>query len=187
MPTGGLHPLSGWFLGPVLVLVDFLHSRRRSYYLFFTTCKVYPKQRGKLPWITADCGKTSSQEAPGAIFSGPKALHLRGSVRGRQSGTLQPSLLADGDPTVGWKASRARESRRPEPWRSSSPSRPPCSSSTRAELDCGSLGRCACRWPRRLRRRPGERNQRPFESRTEVVRRIKPRIVARYDRESENE
>ena len=39
----------------------------------------------------------------------------------------------------------------------------------------------------RLRRRPGERNQRPFESRTEGVRRIVPPIIARYDGKSENE
>ena len=63
--------------------VDFIHSRRRSYYLFFTTCSlllvrstrnseglsqestrnseelsqgVYPKQRGKLARITQACG-----------------------------------------------------------------------------------------------------------------------------------
>ena len=39
----------------------------------------------------------------------------------------------------------------------------------------------------RLRRRPRERNQRPFESRTEVVRRIVPPIIARYDGKSENQ
>ena len=39
----------------------------------------------------------------------------------------------------------------------------------------------------RLRRKPGERNERPFEDRAEGVRRIKPRIIARYDRKSENE
>ena len=38
-----------------------------------------------------------------------------------------------------------------------------------------------------LRRRPGERNQRPFEGRTELTRRIRPRIIARYDGNSENE
>ncbi len=32
-----------------------------------------------------------------------------------------------------------------------------------------------------LRRRPGERNQRPSEGLTQVVRRIKPRAIARYD------
>ena len=38
----------------------------------------------------------------------------------------------------------------------------------------------------RVRRRPGARNQRPFEGRIEVVDRIKPRIIARYSGKSEN-
>ena len=38
-----------------------------------------------------------------------------------------------------------------------------------------------------LRRRPRERNQRLFEGHSEVVHRIVPRIIARYDRKSENE
>ena len=39
----------------------------------------------------------------------------------------------------------------------------------------------------RLRRRPGERNQRPSEGCAEIVRRVKPHIIARYDGNSENE
>ena len=37
----------------------------------------------------------------------------------------------------------------------------------------------------RLRRRTGERNQRPFQGHTEVGRRLKPRIIARYDGKGE--
>ena len=39
----------------------------------------------------------------------------------------------------------------------------------------------------RLRRRPGERNQRLFPDHTEVVRHIKPRIIAQYDGNRENQ
>ena len=39
----------------------------------------------------------------------------------------------------------------------------------------------------RLRRRPGERNQRPSEGRTGVVRHIRSRIIARCDGKHENE
>ena len=56
------------------------------------------------PRITGNCGKTSSQEGPGPIFSTAEDLANPSSKRKRQSeaglGNLLPNLLVEGDPKV---------------------------------------------------------------------------------------
>ena len=46
----------GQRLEPFRFFWPVLHSRRRSYYLFFTTCRCVVNGRGKLPRFTQDCG-----------------------------------------------------------------------------------------------------------------------------------
>ena len=142
--------LQGMVLTVVLCSGGFIHSRRRSYYLFFnylsSTCMVFPKQRRigggifpkqrrigsaslpetawKTPSIYRSLWKNIVTGNSRSGFQRPEALHLRVNARSRQRRALLPNLLAEDDPKVEWRAGRGEESGRPEPSSSSTPARP---------------------------------------------------------------